>query len=47
MAGPVRGTEGPVRRTDGPSIVEDAFNCNGSPFDFNCRVRTDLLRHDR
>ena len=43
-----RGTpnDGPARRTDPPpvtgtegpfNIVENAFNCNGSPYGFNCR----------
>ena len=42
MDPPVRGTNGPVRGTDplvtgieGPLIVENAFHCNGCPYDFN------------
>ena len=29
-------TDPPVRGTDGPFIVENAFNCRGSPCGFNC-----------
>ena len=52
---PVRGTDGPVRGTDPPVtgtggllIVESAFNCNGSPYGFNCvGSRAGLLRNGR
>ena len=42
---PVRGTNGPVRRTNPPVtgteallIVENASNCSGTPYGFNCKL---------